>query len=153
MTSVLTAFLAMVSKGSKQVKAWRSFDCSMLSELISTSLLFDLFSRERVQWSIRLIFILANCFALLTSFLANVVNPNTPPCTCRHRTQCTPPPGCCSNIGLNSGSIWDCYGADRLTRNEGSKSIARPPSVSPIVDLERKTGLSLTAGHFFGRLQ
>ena len=67
--------------------------------------------------------------------------------------QSSPPPGCCSNIGLNSGSIWDCYGADRLTRNEGSKSIARPPSVSPIVDLERKTGLSLTAGHFFGRLQ
>ena len=43
-----------------------------------TSLLFDFLSRERVQWSIRLIFFLANGFALLTSFLANVVNPNTP---------------------------------------------------------------------------
>ena len=57
--------------------------------VILFDLLFDLLSRDGVRWSIRLIFFLASGFALLTSFLANVVNPNTPPCTCRHRSQCT----------------------------------------------------------------
>jgi len=46
------------------------------------------------------------------------------------------PPGCCSLVGLISYSH-GIYGADRLTRNEGSKSIPRPPSVSPIVILSK----------------
>ena len=50
----------------------------------------------------------------------------------------TSPPGCCSNLGWFSRSIRDCYGADELARNERSKSIARPPSVSPIVILAKK---------------
>ena len=63
----------MVSKGSKPGGPLIAL---MWSELISTSLLVDLLSRERVQWSIRLIIVLANGFALLNTFLANVVNPN-----------------------------------------------------------------------------
>ena len=59
-----------------------------------------------------------------------------------------PPPGCCSLVGLNRRFNLDCYGADRLTRNEGSKSIARPPFCQLHIVLERKTGSFLTAASF-----
>jgi hypothetical protein len=59
-----------------------------------------------------------------------------------------PPRGCCSNVGLSSASTRDCYGADRLTRNEGSKSIARPSLCQLHIILEQKMRLFLAALHF-----
>ena len=63
----------MVSKGSKPGGPLIAL---MWSELISTSLLVDLLSRERVQWSIRLIIVLANGFALLNTFCKSLQNYN-----------------------------------------------------------------------------